>query len=244
MQNKNQKKHTGAQYFILGASLCFSDKYRKYIILPILVDILIWVVLWMLGAHYFTCFISWFDNITPSWLHWLNAFFWVSFFISFLILGGYLFTIIARIILAPFLSFLSESVQLSYSNKPMAHFSLAQAPKVIIKSIFRQLRLFAYSLPRLIVLLILFFIPGVNIIAGVLWFLFCGWIQAVQYLDFASDQNNQSFKNQLKLMRKNKYEMLSFGCVIMIFSMIPVVNFLLAPAATIGGTRMFLDKFK
>lgn len=51
---------------MLGVSLCFSDKYRKYLILPILVDILIWTILFMLGMHYFSCFISWFDNIQAN----------------------------------------------------------------------------------------------------------------------------------------------------------------------------------
>ena len=241
--NKDNK-YSGAHYIIHGFYLCFSKKYRKFLLFPVLANILILLLLWMTGVHFFSSFINWFDKIIPSWLYWLNYFFWISFFLSFLILGGYLFTLVAKILLSPFLSCLSEAVQRDYYNKPIPNLSLVQAPKLIIKSIFRQVRLLSYELPRLLFLLILFFVPVVNLIAGFLWFLFCSWMLAVQYLDYASEQNNQSLKDQLKLMRKSKFDMLIFGCIVMICNMIPVLNFFIVPAATIGGTRMFLDKFK
>ena len=241
MVNKHNNL-SGAQYFFTGITDCFSSRYRKYLILPILVDIILWVFLWSVGYHYFSHFIVWINNFLPSWLQWLDFLFWVSYFLAFVILGGYLFTIMATIILAPFLSFLAESVQRDYSDKNIIEIPWSKCVQVIIKSVFRQLRILSYSLPRIIILGILFFIPVVNIITGILWFLFGAWIHALEYLDFASEQNNQSFSDQLKFMRKNRFDVLIFGCVLMLFTMIPILNILVAPAATIGATKLFLDK--
>lgn len=49
----------------------------------------------------------------------------------------------------------------------------------------REWQKFAWYLPRAIVLLILYFIPGIGqTIAPVLWFLFSAWMLAIQYCDY------------------------------------------------------------
>jgi CysZ protein len=51
----------------------------------------------------------------------------------------------------------------------------------------REWQKLAWYLPRAIVLLILYFIPGIGqTVAPVLWFLFSAWMLAIQYCDTRS----------------------------------------------------------
>ncbi len=237
----NKKVRSGFNYFFMGLSSCFSKEYRRYIWLPVIVDLVIWIGLWFVGVHYFTSFMHKINSWLPSWLHWLDILFWVVYLAAFLVLGSYLFTLIANILLAPFLSVLAESVQNTYSGKRVDSVPWAKIPKVIVRSISREMRKIAYFVPWLIILGLLFLIPGINIIASVCWFLFGAWMQGIQYLDYCVDNNNKSFANLKRFMAANRWDSFSFGCAVMLILMIPVISILAAPAAVIGGTNLVLD---
>lgn len=54
----------------------------------------------------------------------------------------------------------------------------------------REWQKLAWYLPRAIVLLILYFIPGIGqTVAPVLWFLFSAWMLAIQYCDYPFDNH-------------------------------------------------------
>ena len=103
------------------------------------------------------------------------------------------------------------------------------------------MRKIAYFIPWLIILIILFLIPGINIISSILWFLFGCWFQSMQYFDYCADQNQKSFKDLKIFMYKNKFASISFGCGAMIVLMIPILNILVSPAAVIGATKLAID---
>ena len=114
--------------------------------------------------------------------------------------------------------------------------------KDIPRTLFRELVKLKYYLPRaLLFLLLFFFLP----IAGqVLWFLFCAWMMAVQYCDYPYDNHKVAFQDMKADLLKNKSDAYSFGTVVMLFSMIPIVNFLVMPVAICGATAMWVDKLK
>jgi hypothetical protein len=59
----------------------------------------------------------------------------------------------------------------------------------------REWQKFAWYLPRAIVLLILYFMPGIGqTVAPVLWFLFSAWMLAIQYCDYPFDNHKVPFK--------------------------------------------------
>ncbi len=237
----NKKPISGFKYFICGLTSCFTKEYRRYLWLPIIVDFFIWLALWFVGVHYFSSFMDKINHWLPAWLHWLDVFFWVMYLMVFLIFGAYLFTLIANILLAPFLSLLAESVQNSYLDKTVPNISWKKMPGLVVRSISREMRKIVYFIPWIIVLGFLFIIPGVNIIASLCWFLFGSWMQSLQYFDYCADQNNKTFKQLKIFMSNNKFTSLSFGAAVMLALMIPILNVFVAPAAVIGATRLALD---
>jgi CysZ protein len=97
-----------------------------------------------------------------------------------------------------------------------------------------------YYLPRALGFLLLFFILPV---AGqILWFLFSAWMMAVQYCDYPFDNHKISFKDMRRVLIKRRSSSFSFGIMVSLFSMIPIVNFLVMPVAVCGATAMWVDE--
>lgn len=80
---------------------------------------------------------------------------------------------------------------------------------------------FARYLPRAIVLLILYFIPGIGqTLAPVLWFLFSAWMLAIQYCDYPFDNHKVPFKTMREALRTRKVTNMQFGALTSLFTMI------------------------
>lgn len=106
----------------------------------------------------------------------------------------------------------------------------------------RELSKLAYYLPRLLLLLILSFIPVVNILAPFLWFLFGAWMMAIQYCDYPMDNNKVSFRQMKVMLAKRRLTSVSFGAIVQVGMMIPLVNLVVMPAAVIGATLYWCEE--
>ncbi len=105
----------------------------------------------------------------PQWLQWLNYLLWPIVVISILLVFGYFFSTIANWIAAPFSGLLAEQLEarLTGATPPDGYFGIMKDVPRIMK---REWQKFARYLPRAIVLLILYFIPGL----ARLWRRYCG----------------------------------------------------------------------
>jgi len=127
-------------------------------------------------------------------------------------------------------------------KKPRADEGFKEIIKDLPRTLKREWHKIAYYLPRAILLLILFFIPIINIIAGILWFIFGCWMMSVEYVDYPMDNHKKSFKNLHRYLHAHCWISLTFGFSVAIASMIPIVNFFVMPAAVIGGTLLYLER--
>ena len=104
----------------------------------------------------------------------------------------------------------------------------------------REMRKLAYFLPRAIGLLILSFIPVVNLVAAPLWLLFGVWMMAVQYIDYPADNNKMSWQDMLAWLREKRWQSLSFGGITYAALLVPGLNILMMPAAVAGATLFWV----
>ncbi len=79
----------GAHYFLTGLRMLNQRGLRRYVIIPLIINIVLFVVMLYLGIHYFSHLTTWLETLLPSWLHWLNGVLWVLFIISSLIVITY-----------------------------------------------------------------------------------------------------------------------------------------------------------
>ncbi len=93
---------SGVYYFSQGWKLIGLPGIRRYVFLPLLVNVL------LMGAAFwwlFTRLGSWIPSLmshVPDWLQWLNYLLWPVVVLSILLVFGYFFSTIANWIAAPF----------------------------------------------------------------------------------------------------------------------------------------------
>ena len=105
----------------------------------------------------------------------------------------------------------------------------------------RQVCIIGYYLFRAIIVLLMTLIPGVNLFAGILWFLFGAWMLTMQNVDYVCDNNDIDCYVMRQWMKNHWQHSMSFGAVVLFGMMIPVVNIIVLPAAVIGATLMVLN---
>ena len=241
---KPQATLSSFSYLIKGFESLGKPGIKRFVIIPLIINLIIFAVLLSFSGHYYGNLIHRMDSKLPQWLQWLNWILWPIFVIAASLFVVYTFTLIANIAGAPFNSFLSEKVELLQTGKKIDEDgTMWDAVKDVPRTLKRQMQIIGYYIPRLIILLILFLIPGINVIASFLWFIFSSWTLSMQYLDYPMDNHKISFHDMRQHMKKNRARTLAFGITVMIGTLIPIVNFVVMPAAVIGASMMYLDDF-
>ena len=174
-----------------GTRLVYQKGLRRYIFLPILVNLIVYASMLSLVLNRFD---SWLDSamtMVPSWLEWLSWLIWPLFFVSLLVVIFFTFTLVTHLIAAPFYGFLAAKVERQATGRePLDDRGLA---KTAIDALGRELVKLGYILPRMAALFILSWIPGLNLLAPILWALFSAWVMAITYLDYPMDNNKVTF---------------------------------------------------
>jgi CysZ protein len=232
----------GADYLFQGFSMLPEPGIRRFVLIPLLVNIFMFSgAIWLL-INEFDGWVNYWLNKLPQWLSFLDWILWPLFAVLVLVTVYYGFSIIANLIAAPFNGFLSEKVEKMRSGAVMEDEGWKGMLAMIPRSLQRELAKIAYYLPRLFLLLIFSFIPIVNVIAPFLWFLFGAWMMAIQYCDYPMDNNKVSFRQMKQLLAKRRLTSLGFGALVQVGMLIPVVNLVVMPAAVIGATLYWTEE--
>ena len=227
----------GFSYFLSGFALIFKPKIRFYTIIPLLINITLFTIVIFYAFSMLENFIAVFQA-QWRWIEWLIWLIKVVFFIGISIVVFFCFSIFANIISAPFNALLARAVeerltgkQIQLSNKQ----SLLNLITVSMRSEFRKLIYFSIRIP---ILLLLFFIPIINIIAPLIWFVFSSWMIAIEYCDYPMSNHDIVFEKQRKKMAKNRQLIYGFGVGAMLLTLIPILNFITIPVSVAGATNM------
>lgn len=233
----------GMGYFIDGFGLIMRPGMKRFVIIPLTINIIFFIGLFFLLTHYLAEFNVWFASHLPTWLQWLGGLLWLLFFICFVLIFIFTFVAVANIISAPFNSFLAEKVELYLTGQVPEQRSLLDNLKDVPRIVGRQLAILGYYLPRLLALVVLFFIPLIQAVAPVLWFLFSAWFLTMTYLDYPTDNHRISVRDMRLWLQQKRWISLGFGVSVLVASMIPVLNFFTIPAAVAGGTKFWLQEW-
>lgn len=232
----------GVHYFLAGFLLLFKPGVKRFVFVPLLINIILFISLFALLNHFMLIFNHWVMHFLPEWLAWLAIVLWFLFLISFLLFFVYTFVVFANLVAAPFNSFLAEKIEMHLSGEMSEVRTLTQNIKDFPRIIGRQLNILGYYLPRAIALLICFFIPVVQGVAAILWLIFHAWFLAMTYLDYPTDNHRIPIDRVQEWMRERRFVSLGFGVAVLVVSVIPVLNFLSIPAAVAGATKFYVDE--
>ena len=218
-------------YFFRGLRLLSRQELRKFILIPVFINVVLYSIALVLAYYYVSDLIY---QFIPDWLSWLSWILWPLFFISFFIVGFFTFSVLANLLAAPFYGKLSAKT-LSMISGQTREVKEQPLTKVMMAEVGRVGYLFSRAIP----LLVLSIIPGLNIIAPFFWALFGAWGSALEYMAYPLENEGVLFAEQKQIVRKVRLGALSFGGVTMLGLTLPVLNIIVAPAAVIGATVYF-----
>jgi CysZ protein len=218
-------------YLFKGLHLLARTELRKFVVIPVLINLALYGAALTLGYYYIGDLIN---HFIPGWLQWLSWILWPLFFISFFIAGFFTFTVVANLLAAPFYGKLATKTLSIITGQTSAN-----AEPSLTKVMFAELKRAGYLASRALPLLILSIIPGINVIAPFLWALFGAWGMALEYMAYPLENAGVLFTEQKQLVKSVRLGALSFGGVAAMGLTIPVLNIIVAPAAVIGATMYF-----
>ncbi len=227
----------GVRAFVDGSRLARSRSLLHYTAAPALISLLIIAA----GTWYAVSRIDvWgaaLAALLPSWLSFLDVILVPLLYLFGGVLGIWLFGLLAVVVASPFLGPLSGAVEKQIRGSAPADsttwwFSIGT-------TLLRELRKLGYHLPRLLLVFVLTLIPVINLAAPVIWLLFGAWTMAVQFCDFPLENRQRPFRDTLALLKANRLAALGFGLCTALVLAIPLLNFLLIPAAVCGGTLLW-----
>ena len=196
----------GPQYLNAGFKMIMRPGLRKFVLLPLSINILVFFGLIYFSVQRFSGWVAQLMPNLPSWLSFLDYILWPLFVLLVLLIIFFTFTTIANLIASPFNGFLAEKVEvIARGEDHFPPFNWTELMAMVPRTLWREMRKLGYFLPRALGLLILSFIPGVNIIAAPLWLLFNIWMMAVQYIDYPADNNKVSWGLMLEWLRAKRW---------------------------------------
>jgi CysZ protein len=230
---------TGPHYLLEGFRLLRKPGLRRFVLMPVLINVLLFGGL--IGLAY-----GWVDDSSrylvgrlPGWLQWLSYLVIPVFVLTCLVVIFYGFSVLANLIAAPFNGLLAEAVENHLTGQPLEG-DWRQLLRDIAPSVLSELRKLLYFVLRALPLLVLLLVPVINVAASLLWVLFSAWMMTVQYMDFPMANHRLFFKEQRARLRKRPLLAWSFGGLVMLVTLVPVLNFFVMPAAVAGATALWV----
>jgi CysZ protein len=240
-----QSKASSLEYLREGFRVFLHPELRAYAVIPLLINTLIFGGLFWWSLNLIGDLISSAINALPEWLDWLSWIMWPLAVMLVLIVAMYTFSTIANLLAAPFNGLLAEKAEalftgVSPNSKETVWGACKQLPRIFMK----ELHKLGFQVKWLIALLILSLIPGLNIIAPLCWFIFSAWATALEYCDYPMDNHAYSFSQVREAAGTQRWSCFSFGALVMLGNMVPLLNLFMMPAAVCGATLLWVERLK
>lgn len=233
----------GINYFFQGLLLLTKPKLRWFVIIPLIINISVFALLIHLFIDQMDIWIDMIIAKLPAWLYFLEWLIWTISVLLILVILFYGFSLLANIISAPFNGILSEQTERYLKGNVVEDpMTIMDMLKMFPRTILRELQKILYYIPRMLVVLVLslLFPPA----APFLWFILGAIMMTIMYCDYPMDNHHIDFKNMCKSLNKKPLTSNGFGAIVMLATMIPVINFIVMPAAVCGATAYWVKELE
>jgi CysZ protein len=229
----------GTAFMLEGLKLLTQPGLKRFVVLPLLINITVFSAAIWYGIERFQTVLSWLEQQLPTWLQWLDWLLWPVFVVVLLIIVFYCFTLVANFLASPFNGLLAEQAEaLLTGQRPDEGVDIPQLLKELPSLLWDETKKLLYALIWSIPFLILALM--IPVIGPLIWFLFTAWMLAVQYSDFPMGNHGLLFRDQRACLKERRLVALGFGASAAGLTMIPILNFVVMPAAVAGATAMWV----
>jgi CysZ protein len=230
----------GANYLFRGLRLLTEPELRPFIIWPLLINCLLFSIAIYLLSQFFGYWVDYSLQLLPEWLQFIDWLLWPLFALLVLVGVYFSFGTLAGFIAAPFNGLLAERVEQRQRGELLIDENWKSLLATVPRALQRETQKLAYYLPRIILVLVLLWLP---LFGPLIWFLFGAWMMAIQYCDYPMDNNRIPFAQMRLLLKQRRLMALGFGSLVSLAMLIPILNLVIMPAAVIGATLMWLEEF-
>lgn len=238
---------SGAKYFINGFSLLNTKGIRRFVFIPLLINILIFSAGLWFAIGQFETFIEWALSSLPDWLNWLEWILWPLFAVTFYGVVFFSFSIVANIISAPFNGPLAAAVERRLTDNPDFNSNktfIEEAKDSLVNELVKLKHSLFLMMPLTFLSLLSFAFPLISPAVAILWMVYTVWVLTLEYADFPMANHGITFKDIREKLANKRLLSLGFGSMTMLATLIPFINFIVMPAAVAGATKMYLAEFK
>lgn len=205
---------------------------RRFVWIPLLVNLLLYGLALWLAIRYFSVFMQW---LLPTWLDFLRWVLWPLFAVAFFTVMYFSFTVVANGLGSPFYGFLAERTWSLATGKAAPEMEMPWG-KAILKGFEGESRRLAYLASRAVPVLLLFLIPGFNVVAPVLWMMLNAWFLGLEYMAYPMEARGRDFTQERQRLGRFRFGVSIFGGLVLLGLAVPVLNVFMAPAAVVGAT--------
>lgn len=225
-----------------GTRLVLSPGLRRYVFLPVVANLALYVGTIVYLLNNFGGWLDYWMLKVPGWLNWLEWLIWPLLVVSLVVVVFFTFTLVSNLIAAPFYGFLAEKVETRLTGQPPAdERSLVRGG---LDALGRELIKLGYILPRMALLFLIGFVPGLNLAMPFLWAAFSAWMMAITYLDYPMDNNRVAFADMRRRLRARWWPTLTFGGWVLAATWLPLVNLVVLPGAVAGAVLMWQQHYR
>ncbi len=231
----------GVGYALRGCRLLAQPGLRRFVIGPLAINVAVFASAIAGFGHLLHRVIERMGAGWPDWALWLV---WLVFGSLMVAALFFTFSLVANVLASPFNGLLADAVERHLAHpQSILQFSWPKLFAESRRALVSAMRKLFYFVWRAFPLMVLSFIPGLNLLAAPLWLLFGGWLLAIEYLDCPLGNHAQPFPAAAEMLRGERGMALGFGLTLTVITMIPIVNFLAMPAGVAGATAMYCAHF-
>ncbi|MCB1745241.1 MAG: sulfate transporter CysZ [Gammaproteobacteria bacterium] len=230
----------GAGYLIEGFGLITRPRLRRFVIVPLLVNVVLFAGLLIGGGWYGGGYlVGQTQELLPGWLDWIAWLLIPILVIALLAAAFFGFALVANLIASPFNGLLAEAVENRITGARIDQKTgLLSLLKEVGIAITGELRKLIYVVPRMLLLLpLLLFVP---VVGPLLWVLFGAWMLALSFADYPMGNHGHRFTQQRVILAQRRWYALGFGLATTAALTVPVLNFFVMPSAVAGATVMWV----
>jgi len=233
---------SGLRYALSGFGLLTRPGIRLYALLPLLINLILFVLAIVYGASQFNALLT---RLTEQWewIEWLRWLLWPLFLLLMLGFVFFCFSILANILAAPLNGYLSSAVERTLGSVSLHNqISTRSFPQQFEAEIRSELVKMRFFFVRGLPLLLLFVVPIVQLLAPIVWFIYAAWMIALEYLEIPLGNRGLLFPQVLGIASQNRRLVLGFGTGVLLMTMMPGINLMIMPVAVSGATKLALEK--
>jgi len=245
VMQKVVSRASSLEYLQEGFRLLKHPELRAYVVIPLLINSLVFGGMFWWSLHALGVAIQAAVDWLPDWLDWLSWVMWPLAVLLVSVVAMYTFSTFANLLAAPFNGLLAEKAEELLTGQPVngketVWGAIKQMPRIFTK----ELHKLGYQIRWLVPLIIISFVPGLNLLSPVLWFCFSAWMTALEYCDYPMDNHQYSFPQVRTKVASQRWPCFGYGALVMAGNMVPLLNLLMMPAAVCGATLLWVERLK